>query len=388
MTDANQLHLPDLSIKGFRGIDELSIPRLGRVTLLVGKNSVGKTTVLDAVRIYAARGHYPVLAEILEGREEVLVVTDEDGDNFIQPDLTALFHGRTAYPNARISIGPTNEADQLTIGATFLTDDQRSFQGSFFGDRLLDDGIPALKIGLHNIEIEQVIPWITPDDALGARSISRRARNQIMHRGASRLHDDDDLPPLIKCQSLGPGLLSNFELAHFWDSVALTDDENRAVQALGLIFGAEVDRVAVIGVDPRRSRNGGRRAVVKFKGQDRPIPLKSLGDGALRMFGVALALANSRDGFLLIDEAENGVHYSLQRDYWRMVLQAAHEHNVQVLATTHSWDCVTGFAQAATEFEEAEGILVRLSRQYGDLQAVTYSEKNLRAAAEQTIEVR
>ena len=56
---SNHLHLPSLSIKGFRGIDDLSISRLGRVTLLAGKNGVGKTTVLEACRVYAARGRYP-----------------------------------------------------------------------------------------------------------------------------------------------------------------------------------------------------------------------------------------------------------------------------------------------------------------------------------------
>ena len=48
------LPLPSRSIRGLRGIEELSIPRLGRVTLLAGRNGVGKTTVLDAVRIYAS----------------------------------------------------------------------------------------------------------------------------------------------------------------------------------------------------------------------------------------------------------------------------------------------------------------------------------------------
>ena len=67
MTDTSRLHLPDLTIKGFRGIDELSIPRLGRVTLLAGKNSVGKTTVLDAVRVYAARGRYSTLIQFTMG---------------------------------------------------------------------------------------------------------------------------------------------------------------------------------------------------------------------------------------------------------------------------------------------------------------------------------
>ena len=106
------------------------------------------------------------------------------------------------------------------------------------------------------------------------------------------------------------------------------------------------------------------------------------------MFGVALALANSRGGFLLIDEAENGIHYSLQRDFWRMVLRTAQENDVQVVATTHSWDCIRGFAQAAMQSEDADGALVRLTRQYGNLGAVEYSEKELAIASEQGIEVR
>ena len=170
--------------------------------------------------------------------------------------------------------------------------------------------------------------------------------------------------------------------------MALRDDERRVVDALRLVFGGSIDRVTVIG-DPRSvGRRAGRRAIVKLEGYEDPVPLKSLGDGALRLFGVALALANSRDGFLLIDEAENGIHHSVQRDYWRMVLQTAHENNVQVLATTHSWDCVTGFAQAAMELEDIEGVLVRLSRSGGRLRAVEYPEEELAIAAEQGIEVR
>ena len=132
--------------------------------------------------------------------------------------------------------------------------------------------------------------------------------------------------------------------------------------------------------------DGGR--FVKVEGNRRPVPLRSLGDGALRLFGVALGIANSRDGFLLIDEAENGIHHSLQRDFWRMVLQTAQANNVQVFATTHSRDCIRGFAQAAAESEDTEGILVRLSWRDGTLRAIEYREDELAIAAEQGIEVR
>ena len=189
---------------------------------------------------------------------------------------------------------------------------------------------------------------------------------------------------------MGPELLDKGRFLRFWGRVVLTDDEERAVDALRLLYGTDVERVAVRDDDTIITNPGqdGRRAIVKLKSHDSPVPLKSLGDGALRLFGVALALANSRNGFLLIDEAENGIHHSIQRDYWRMILQTAQENNVQVLATTHSWDCVTGFAQAATELEDVEGVLVRLSRSGGNLHAVEYPEEELAIAAEQGIEVR
>ena len=75
-----RIHLPSLSIQGFRGIKDLSVPRLGRVTLLAGRNAVVKTTVLDAVRIHASRARPAVLFELLVSREEITIGTGEDGD--------------------------------------------------------------------------------------------------------------------------------------------------------------------------------------------------------------------------------------------------------------------------------------------------------------------
>ena len=369
----DRLHLPSLSIKGFRGIKELSIERLGRVTLLAGKNSVGKTTVLDAVQVYAVR-RPSVLPELLESREEVSAATDEEGESIEAPDFAALFHGRDTSDPC-ISIGPKSDTDQLRIEWATLSDEQASRLEKFRHGSITNGHIQTLKIVFQ--DAEQVLPLFT--------STPRSATGKRVYQYVRRLLGEDELPSPIGCHSLGPGLLGNDEIAQFWDAIALTDDEDRAVQALRLILGNEVDRVAVIGDDGARYRRRGRRVVVKLQGQARPVPLKSLGDGALRLFSVALAQANSRDGFLLIDEAENGIHHSVQRDFWRMVLETAHANNVQVLATTHSFDCVRGFAQALTECEEVDGALVRLEQKDGEMWAVEYSERNLKAVAKQSI---
>ena len=385
MTDSNHLHLPSLSIKGFRGIDSLSIPRLGRVTLLAGKNGVGKTTVLDAVRVYASRGRASVISNVLLEHEEATLSVDEDAGARFHPDWRALFYGRNIYSDSYISIGPASAPEQLSIRQTVLDEEYSEFLR-----RILPDFQIFRILRVVYEDYEQILPLsIYLDDPL-AELVPKTVRRNVLPSDMRQLINQDDPPVAIECESLGPGLVDKGLLLRFWDSVALTDSEERAVNALRLVSGPDVERVAVIGDNNVAAQLGqsGRRALVRLKGHKQPVPLKSLGDGALRLFGVAMALASSRDGFLLIDEAENGIHYSLQRDYWRMVLRTAQENNVQVVATTHSWDCVKGFAQAAMQSEDADAALVRLSRQYGDLRAVEYLKQDLATAAEQGIEVR
>ncbi len=368
------LHLPSLAIKGFRGINKLSISRLGRVTLLAGKNGVGKTTVLEAVRLYAARGRYGVLGNILRNREELTYNDDEDGRQTPPPNWDALFFGRDISSDALISIGPVSNNSKSSVEIGTFLEGEVGQQGSLFPEFYPDpDGdMRMLRVRFHGRQ--RSVPMLRPENY---------PISGLRHR--PRL-DEDEFPPQIPCASLGPSVLTNQIMAGFWDEVALTDHEDRGVQALQFMFGDTVQRVAMIGNDRRGLYV--RRAVVKLKGHDGRVPLKSLGDGAVRIFGVALALANSGDGFLVIDEAENGIHYSVQRDYWKMILKTAHENNVQVLATTHSWDCVVGFAQAAMELKEIDAAHVRLQRELGQIRAVEYSESDLAVAARQGIEVR
>lgn len=372
-TDTNDLHLPSLSIQGFRGIDKLEIPRLGRVTLFTGKNGVGKTTLLDAVRVYAARGSYSALTSILNAREELTDGVDGDGDKLSTPDWEALFHDRRISSDSSIVIGPLNTAQRLTIEVGRISEKEIEQWIKFSPEFVLEEnGTRVLRVTMHGKT--RSIPLFVSD----ARSVSL-----LRYRLRA---DDEDFPDEILCESSGPSLMDNIDLARFWDNVALTDDESQALGALQLVFGDTVQAAAMI-AHGRRTRHE-RHAIVRIKEHARPVPLKSLGDGVTRMFGVALALANSRGGILLIDEVENGIHHSVQRDFWTMVLRTAYENNVQVFATTHGWDCVTGFAQAAEDVDDVEAALVRLAKDGGAVRAVEYSERNLKAAARSGIEVR
>lgn len=372
-----ELHLPALDISGFRGIDELSIQRLGRVTLLTGRNGVGKSTVLEAIRVFAGRLDRTMLDAVLEERGEVFQVVDQEAPRLEIPDYSALLNRRRARVEKSISIGAPSLDQTLTLGLC------RFEELSEAERKLLHDGDDpeALVLKMCFGESERLFPvadaadrFLTWTKARGRYAPSHRSRRS------------EDVQPPIRCGSLGPGAPDDYSMLKLWEQIALTSDEDRAITALRLVHGDEIERVAFVGGGGARSQ--GARVIVKLHDQPNPVALRSLGDGAVRLFAAALALANCRGGFLVIDEAENGLHHQLQEDYWRMILQTAASNSVQVFATTHSADCVRGFARAATALSDVEGRLVRLERRGEQTRAVEYDEELLATAADQRIEVR
>ena len=376
---ANGLHLPDLSISNFRGIKRLSVGRLGRVTLLAGRNGVGKTTVLEAVRVYAKRAHPSVLHELLEMRGEVSAGFDPDGDPILSPNYAALFCGRTLTQERPITIGPKSGMDDLRLEVS-TSAEWSDRQRKLFADLPREANVLTVNVVYRNKN--RILPWV-----YDASDLETKWPRPSYSRYWRRPSFDDGNWPVITCESLGPGLPENSKLARFWDRVALTEEEDLSLRALRLTYDG-IERLALVGDMGSGYKGSYRRVVVKLKQHPRPVPLRSLGDGVTRLFAAALALTNSRGGFLAVDEAENGIHYSVQSAFWSMVLRAAQQHNVQVFATTHSRDCVIGFAKAAAQINQADGLLVRLERDGQHVRAVEYTQEDLVTAAEQGIEVR
>ena len=374
--EANGVHLPSLSIRGFRGINRLDIERLGKVTLLAGNNSVGKTTVLDAVRLYAERGHVSAMHDVLLRHEEVEARPDDEERFEERPVFEALFSGRRPELTSAFTIGPMNDPSRFRVQIV-PADKSDPRQLELFRRRGVSLDSPLLQIAFDDhVEYQTVF-----DDDYSPYPAAAK-RNWRMRRSVR----DPDWPENLACVFLGPGLPANRQTAMHWDEVALTPSEPLALEALKLACRLEISGVVVVA----RSRGAlERRIVIGFPNGER-VPLRSLGDGAARLFAVAVAFANAENGFLLIDETENGIHHSVQEQYWRLVFRAARLHNVQVLATTHSWDCVAGFAQAALDDKESEGVAVRLEvdDEAGEIRSVEYSEDDLGVAATEGIEIR
>ena len=168
-----------------------------------------------------------------------------------------------------------------------------------------------------------------------------------------------------------------------WDRIALTDNERDVVDALHIIEPTISAVSMVRGKSVLRSRT----AIVRASDIPHPIPLRSFGDGLSRLFGLILSLVNARGGILLIDEFENGLHYTVQLDAWRTVFRLAESRDIQVFATSHSWDTIQAFQTAATETSE-DGVLIRLARRGKDIVPTVFAEDELAIATRDRIEMR
>lgn len=192
--------------------------------------------------------------------------------------------------------------------------------------------------------------------------------------------------PAVPCVYLDPfSSRSTGQMGVLWDAIALRDVEQDIVKALTVI-SPDIQAISVIGGgDERATRT--RTASAKSSRYGSPVPLRTFGDGVNRLFGIMLSLGNAGNGVCLIDEIENGLHYSVQTDILRTIFRLARDLNIQVFATSHSWDCVRAFQEAASESPE-DGVLVRLSRKNDQIIPTLFTEKELEIVTRDQIEVR
>ena len=359
-----------VALKNYRGFGALRVDGLGRVNLIIGKNNTGKSSFLEGLRIVATNASPKTLQDMFRYREEYVATPDSelprDGNPFL---FSALFHG---FPDL------STKTDPLVISVNGGRSAMNvSLYVSWYSRERDKDG------NLQFVEHE-------PDDPDGSASLVTTTSEGMRVYSLTDFHKRWSLTKHgrstsgIGCCFVGPySGMGTTELGELWDGIALTDDESVVVDALRII-DPQISKVTMVG---EYSVRGRRSAIVRTDKVVRPVPLRSFGDGMNRLFSIVLNLVNSRDKVLLVDEFENGLHYSIQLDTWRIIFRLAHALDTQVFATTHSWDTITAFQQAAAETPET-GVLIRMTRRGDDIIPTLFTEDEVAIAARERIEVR
>jgi AAA15 family ATPase/GTPase len=378
--------LKSFQISNFRLFQHLEIGRLNRVNLIVGKNNAGKSTFLEAVALYASNASPSVFLNLVESRQENWVSEAQpQSQNFSGNSIRHLFFDRELpqIGSQGILLGEVSSKTKLHISVAAyqnIDDDE---------DTIRKIRVSGVQLDLLNEDPSSFEVFLVAEENAKTRRLFRLDREDIkdIRRNISmgmyqRQHSDFKLSwELVSTEKM-----SNRRLAALWDLTSLTNLETDVISSL-CIIDSRVSGVAFV-EDISQKRSGENRIpLVKLEGIDEPLPLKSMGDGMTRLFHIIVALVNAQNGLLLIDEFENGLHWSIQPRVWDIVFQLAEKLNVQVFATTHSRDCVQGFDSAWNKYPTL-GAFFRLDAKDGSIRATEYTAETLTDAIDMDVEVR
>lgn len=303
--------ITSVQIDNFRCFKKLQVDGLSRVNLIVGANNSGKTVLLEAIEAVASRESPLSFTRASIERGEIRrrsAAHIRPGETGMGIDLRHWFHGHRLVPDATLTLRAAGDREILvsrTIQAVPSNAPSPPFIPGGIQLSTDDDGI------VFPLTEDGWLPVLSTSTALGLR-----------------------LHPPVGFVTTGRFLSS--ELASLWADVVLTPGEAQTVEALRLVEPA-IDRIAI-------SESEGTIAQVLLRGAERPVPLGTLGEGVSRILTIALHLVLTQDGYLLIDEIENGLHWSVMPKVWRFLIETAIARNVQVFATTHSKDWLEGLA--------------------------------------------
>lgn len=374
-------------VQNFRGFRDLQLDDLARVNLIAGRNNTGKTALLEAIYTYTGVYDSSMLLRIpADTRQSYRSYRLEEGNELVDPGWALLFH-RFRTSNPILFCGQNGgHKKQKENGIETCTDDAQQLTISLVDiDRLDFDILP------RRINVERVV------DKDGRVLQFEEVRDKwisfnpfTMSRYTSAAYVGERNPKDIQRETRHDSrFLSANELSATETDAPLFSDvrvKKRDKDLLTVVSNIEprLKQIELLFNGPFVEIHG------HLKGLERPLPFSSMGEGLRRILSLMLAIATNKHGIILIDEIENGLHHSVQVEVWRAIAEAARFYNVQVFATTHSYEMILAAHEAFQGKLAADFHLFRLSRGRDDneIRAVSYDEEVFDAAIEAGFEVR
>ena len=364
-------------VKNFRCFKDLQINDLGRVNLIAGKNNTGKTALLEAMYIHSG---------------------NREPKTFLRKDHLRSVHRRsTHFYRSELEEDNTNIISWAEMFHNFnknhaieLHGDIRNYHTPMFGDStpvkvrlsLTQEGSEAYEMALENLLFDD-IESPRRAEILDIRSEYNASSTYFVLLDRYVYSGRSDIEPLFE---------SEFLRARFQISDLVNVKRFSRLRLIGtstsLLRGLKVIEPRLKNIEPLH--DGYRMLLYADIGLKQPIPISALGEGIQRLASMTLAITDDPIGTVFIDEIENGIHYSVQSELWNFIGDLARRHNIQVFATTHSYEMIRAAYEA---FKDDDIDDFRFHRLYhdsttGKIEARTYNDFSMNAALSREYEVR
>ena len=366
-------------VKNFRCFRDLQLDDLGRVNLIAGRNNSGKTALLEA--IYLHSGDRKSKTFLRDQSYTSRMLYDYRRPRDFDVDSTSIISWDTIFNNF-----DTAKSIEMSarLSRPYLTRSQHS---------LFDKN---LKISIKSQDSEDF------DDILGQfrmDSILRRFEIEVfdVYRNGEMLEINSDYSPSSDYMLILYGTVHSsrfrskpFIRSDFFHTREKVDSRVNA-QRFSNVKQSNTDSILIDAlriVEPKLKTlevlyDGTLPRIHANIGLVKSIPLSSLGEGMNRLASLILAMGETAQGVIFIDEIENGLHYAIQKKVWQVIGQIARDLDIQVFATTHSLEMIRAAHEAFKDDDPYDFRYHRLDRNAdtGDIEAMTYNEFDMEAVA-------
>ncbi len=362
--------ISSITIQNFRCFKNLELKQLKRITLIVGANNSGKTSLLEALFLLLGASNPDISLRLnaWRGVQQFASNWEETwGWLFYVRQTAAIIdlsaHTETGFEQGlTIKLTPPREFEVSVRGQNELPlgsgkESSEASKPMKFGVELSD-----LVFEYHDSNGQKVTTraMFTPDGSIRVEQgkIAGLRKTIFLHTHARNFKENAQQFSKLKASGRDKQV------------VEVLQNVERRLKGLDIL---------VIGSEP---------VVHADVGMGTPVPLPMMGEGFNRIFAIVLAIANLSEGILLIDEIENGLHVSALEKLWNAVHEMAVKTDVQIVATTHSLECVRAAVAAAGAKNREEICVQRTQAINGSIEAVALMQDTLAYALENNLEIR
>lgn len=340
----------DIEICNFRGIDHLKVDGLTSVNVLVGANNAGKTSVLEAIFMLSGMSNpwMPTRANYLRNSQLATI----DGTRY-------MFHNLDFANKPLLKAKVDGDVRRLTFGAVLAssTDSSSSLSHSRSVIKRLDFDF-----------------GVGEGDDFPYHSTLFMGNNNDMQQTLDGSYHESLNCLFISANKGDDNAMTNFATLVRRNSKQLVIDALKG-------FDPSIETVEAL-------PDG---LYIKVSGVQELLPISMAGDGVRRMINIVATIANEDNNMVLIDELDNGLHYSAHVKMWRAMLGFALSHDIQLFVTTHNLDCLQGLKNAMQEDDRFKSMVnvydIARTKENG-YQAYKYSYEALKEAIDKEIEIR
>ena len=351
----------NIEIKNFRGIDHLKIEDFSRVNIFLGQNSSGKSSILESLLLLTGMSN-PELPQNINS-----IRLRSYHSTFL--DLGYMFRNFNVKVIPEFSSEMFDDTKRhLALYLTYIFDEKAQADMSI-GQILTSETKTFLNTLKMVFDIESCNQKNSYESSItinqqGFNSNKKPAESYLEKNSAVYLSSD-----------LGGSTPAN-------DLIELAKRKRKDIVTEQLkLFDSRITTWEILN----------SVAYIGLEGIDQLLAVNMMGDGLRRYLNIVAASANPINNILLIDEIENGLHYSAYKKLWEAIFALATTTNKQVFVTTHSKETLQKLNQMLEEHPEYRNEM-RLYTLENTLkkgyQAYKYTYEGLTGACENDIELR